>query len=46
MLEILLKKILLDEITKRFSEELNENIQELKSHVWKKNLTYRVENII
>ena len=35
---------LLDEITKRFSEELNENIQELKFRL-EKEFTYRVENL-
>ena len=35
---------LLQEITSRFSEELNENIRELKSRL-EKEFTYRVENI-
>ena len=34
----------MDEITKRFGEELSENIQELKSRL-EKDFTYRVENL-
>ena len=36
---------LLDEITKRFSEELNENIQELKFRL-ENEFTYRIENLV
>ena len=39
-----IEKNLMDEITKRFSEELNENIQELKSRL-EKEFDYRVENL-
>ena len=34
----------MDEITKRFSEELNENIQQLKSRL-DKELNYRINNL-
>merc|ERR1712023_503099 len=40
-----IEKNLMDEITKRFSEELNENIQELKSRL-EKEFNYRVENLL
>ena len=39
-----IEKNLLDEISKRFSEELTENIQELKSRL-EKEFKYRVENL-
>ena len=39
-----IEKNLMDEITKRFSEELNENIQELKSRL-DKELNYRINNL-
>ena len=39
-----IEKNLMDEITKRFSEELNENIQQLKSRL-EKEFTYRLENL-
>ena len=38
------EKNLMDEITKRFGEELNENIQELKSRL-EKEFDYRVSNL-
>ena len=40
-----IEKNLMDEITKRFSEELNESIQELKSRL-DKEFEYRIENIL
>ena len=39
-----IEKNLMDEITKRFSEELNENIQELKSRL-EKEFEYRLDNL-
>ena len=39
-----IEKNLMDEITKRFSEELNENIQQLKARL-EKEFDYRVQNL-
>ena len=39
-----IEKNLMDEITKRFSEELNENIQELKARL-EKEFDYRIQNL-
>ena len=39
-----IEKNLMDEITKRFSEELNENIQQLKARL-EKEFNYRVQNL-